>query len=131
MVWTATGRIPRERARDAIVATLAPAPLTALELRPSLDAEAEIESCEQRALVDELLEALDPGERAVVRLRFAGDLSQSEIAQRLGTSQSTVSRILTAALAKLRDSLEPELVSKRSVSGREAGPPISGVRHRR
>jgi RNA polymerase sigma-B factor len=101
--------ISRERARDAIAATLAPAPLTALELRPSPDAEAEIESCEQRALVDELLEALDPDERAVIRLRFAGDLSQSEIAQRLGTSQSSVSRLLTAALAKLRDSLEPEL----------------------
>lgn len=101
--------ISRERARDAIVATLAPASLTALERQPSPDAEAEIESCEQRALVNDLLEALDPGEREVVRLRFAGDLSQSEIARRLGTSQSSVSRVLTAALAKLRDSLEPEL----------------------
>lgn len=59
--------------------------------------------------MNDLLEALDPGEREVVRLRFAGDLSQSEIARRLGTSQSSVSRVLTAALAKLRDSLEPEL----------------------
>jgi len=101
--------LSREQARDAVVAMLAPAPLDTLELRPSPDAEAEIESCEQRALVDELLEALEPGERTVVRLRFAGDLSQSEIARRLGTSQSSVSRVLTGALAKLRDSLGPEL----------------------
>jgi RNA polymerase sigma-B factor len=101
--------LSREQAHMAVTATLAIAPLEDLERRASPDAEAEIESCEQRALVDELLDALDPGERAVVRLRFAGDLSQSEIAQRLGTSQSSVSRLLTAALAKLRASLEPEL----------------------
>ena len=101
--------LSREQAYTAVAATLAIAPLDTLERRASPDAEAEIESCEQRALVEELLEALDPGERAVVRLRFDGDLSQSEIAERLGTSQSSVSRLLTGALAKLRDSLEPEL----------------------
>lgn len=101
--------LSREQAHMAVVATLAIAPLDGLERWASLDAEAEIESCEQRALVDDLLAALDPGERAVVRLRFAGDLSQTEIARQLGTSQSSVSRLLTGALEKLRDSLEPEL----------------------
>lgn len=101
--------LSREQAYMAVVATLEIASLDAIERRPSLDAEAEIESCERRALVDDLLEALDPGEREVVRLRFAGDLSQSEIARCLGTSQSSVSRLLTTALAKLRNSLEPEV----------------------
>jgi RNA polymerase sigma-B factor len=101
--------VSRGQAQAALTATLAPTSLALLELRPSPDAEAEIESCEQRALVDELLEILEPQEREIVVLRFAADLSQREIARRLGTSQSRVSRVLGGALRKLRDSVEPEL----------------------
>jgi RNA polymerase sigma-B factor len=101
--------VSRRQAQAALTATLAPTSLTLLERRASPVAEAEMESCERRALVDELLEVLEPQEREIVRLRFAGDLSQREIARRLGTSQSRVSRVLVTALRKLRNSVEPEL----------------------
>ena len=52
---------------------------------------------------------LAPRERELVRLRFAGDLSQSEIARRLEMSQSQASRLLARALDKLRRTLEPEV----------------------
>lgn len=45
-------------------------------------------------------------ERRVVHWRFAGELTQSQIALRLGVSQMQVSRILRRALDRLRNSLE-------------------------
>ena len=52
---------------------------------------------------------LAPRERALVLLRFGGDLSQSEIAQRLDISQSQASRLLAAALQKLRRAIETDV----------------------
>ncbi len=49
------------------------------------------------------LERLSVRERAIVRLRFVEELTQSQIAERLGLSQMHVSRLLRAALATLRD----------------------------
>ena len=57
---------------------------------------------EQRATLDELMRALTPREREVLRLRFAEDLTQSEIGERVGVSQMHVSRIIRHALAQLR-----------------------------
>jgi RNA polymerase sigma-B factor len=42
-------------------------------------------------------------ERDAIRLRFVDDLTQSEIASRLGVSQMQVSRLLSRSLARLRD----------------------------
>jgi RNA polymerase sigma-B factor len=97
------------KAANALLASATPAPLATLERRASAAADAEIEACEGRALVEELLASLDPREREVVRLRFGEDLSQSEIARRLSISQSQTSRVLTAALEKLRRSFGPEV----------------------
>ena len=83
--------------------------LAVLERQASAAAEEDFEACERRALVDELLAVLAPRERELVRLRFAGDLSQSEIARRLEMSQSQASRLLARALDKLRRTLEPEV----------------------
>jgi RNA polymerase sigma-B factor len=52
---------------------------------------------------------LTPRERALVLLRFRGDLSQGEIARRLEISQSQASRLLAAALQKLRRALEADV----------------------
>jgi RNA polymerase sigma-B factor len=104
----AAGVSPRE-AESVLQGTRTPASLAILEQSPSAEAEAAIESCERRAVVDELLRALDPRERTVVQLRFGADLPQSEIAGRLGLSQSAVSRLLTRALAKLRASAGPDV----------------------
>ena len=105
----AAAGISLAEAGSALLASAAPAPLAALELRASEAAEAEIEDCERRTLVEELLASLDERERKVVSLRFGEDLSQSEIARRLSISQSQTSRVLAAALDKLRRSLGPEL----------------------
>jgi RNA polymerase sigma-B factor len=90
---------------DARVALAGPAltmPLSALELRASTDADDELSACEDRELVQRLVASLPPRERQLVRLRFADDLSQTEIARRLEISQSQASRLLAAALEKLR-----------------------------
>jgi RNA polymerase sigma-B factor len=65
-------------------------------------AEDAIAACEDRAVVRDLVECLAPRQRRVVELRFGSDLSQAEIAERLGMSQSQASRELAAALARLR-----------------------------
>ncbi|MFQ6170859.1 sigma-70 family RNA polymerase sigma factor [Oryzobacter sp. R7] len=52
-------------------------------------------------------------QRLVLRLRFVDELTQSEIAERIGVSQMQVSRILRAVLDRLRgdleDGLEPDV----------------------
>jgi RNA polymerase sigma-B factor len=52
--------------------------------------------------VDELMERLAPREREIVRLRFYEELSQSEIADRVGISQMHVSRLLRRSFEQMR-----------------------------
>lgn len=61
------------------------------------------ELVEDRAAIDASAGVLDDTEREVLRLRFAEDLTQSKIAERVGYSQMHVSRILRRALGKLRE----------------------------
>jgi RNA polymerase sigma-B factor len=56
--------------------------------------------------VRKLLSTLPERERHIVELRFYDDLSQSEIAARMGISQMHVSRLLRKALALLAAQLE-------------------------
>jgi RNA polymerase sigma-B factor len=56
----------------------------------------------ERAWLDELEAWLDPLERDVVHLYFEGDLSQREIAARMGISQMKVCRVLRRAVERLR-----------------------------
>lgn len=58
-----------------------------------------------RLVVAHLLESLDDRERRVVVMRFFEDLAQPEIADRLGLSQSYVSRLLRRILRSMRDEL--------------------------
>jgi len=57
---------------------------------------------ESRALAGALLERLPEREQEILRLRFAEQLSQAEIAARVGVSQMHVSRLLARTLARLR-----------------------------
>jgi RNA polymerase sigma-B factor len=93
-------------ARRALAGASSTVPLATLDDRESVEASDAIEACERRALVEELLGALSPRERAAVALRFGSDLPQREIGRRLHLSQSQTSRILAAALEKLRRSYE-------------------------
>ncbi|MPV49571.1 sigma-70 family RNA polymerase sigma factor [Pseudactinotalea sp. HY160] len=53
-----------------------------------------------------VLAALSARERTLIRLRFFDELTQQQIAERLGISQIQVSRRLTRVLARLRATLE-------------------------
>jgi RNA polymerase sigma-B factor len=51
------------------------------------------------------LRSLHPNERRVVQLRYVEDLSQAQIARRIGLSQVHVSRTLRTALLRLQEQL--------------------------
>jgi RNA polymerase sigma-B factor len=57
---------------------------------------------EAQQVVADLLEGLDERDREVVRLRFYENMTQPEIAERLGVSQSYLSRIIRRILVDLR-----------------------------
>lgn len=57
---------------------------------------------EARIAFEQLTSALDPRARTILRLRFARDLRQREIADRVGLSQMHVSRIVRASVALLQ-----------------------------
>ncbi len=63
---------------------------------------------DNRSLLADGLRALDPRERQIVELRFAGQLTQSQIAREVGISQMHVSRLLRTALEKMRASIDVE-----------------------
>jgi RNA polymerase sigma-B factor len=65
--------------------------------------EAGYELAEYTATLGPRLRALPPRDRLVLRLRFEEDLTQSEIAERIGVSQMHVSRLIRAALERLRE----------------------------
>lgn len=55
-----------------------------------------------QAVVEKLLQRLPEREQEIVRLRFYGELSQSEIAARVGLSQMHVSRLLRHSFEVMR-----------------------------
>ncbi len=60
------------------------------------------ELVELDAAVSAVLEHLAPRERLILRMRFIDDLTQTEIAERIGVSQMQVSRLLRRSLDELR-----------------------------
>jgi RNA polymerase sigma-B factor len=65
----------------------------------------EMELAEFRASLGPALETLSPREQRIVLLRFFGNLTQTQIAERVGISQMHVSRLLARSLAALRGQL--------------------------
>ncbi len=61
---------------------------------------------ENRLLVEELLARLAPREQLLLRLRFYDEMTQQQIAERLGVSQMHVSRLLARCLEDLRNRVE-------------------------
>jgi RNA polymerase sigma-B factor len=60
------------------------------------------ELVEYNAVIGPTMAALPDRDRLILRLRFERDLTQSEIAERLGISQMHVSRIIRRSLDRLR-----------------------------
>ncbi len=57
---------------------------------------------EYEATIEPTLKALPKRDQIVLHLRFAQDMTQSQIADRIGVSQMQVSRLIRRALARLR-----------------------------
>ncbi|MCS7266078.1 MAG: SigB/SigF/SigG family RNA polymerase sigma factor [Armatimonadetes bacterium] len=61
-----------------------------------------IERWKKRQLLEDAMKILDEREQKIVEMRFFEDLTQTQIAQRLGISQMHVSRLLRRALQKMQ-----------------------------
>ena len=64
--------------------------------------DARFEMVEYQAVLERTMRALPDRERMLLHLRFIEDLSQSEIAKRVGVSQMHVSRLLRRAVGRLQ-----------------------------
>jgi RNA polymerase sigma-B factor len=69
------------------------------------------ELAERHADVGPLLRALPAREREVLFLRFARDMTQSEIAERIGCSQMQISRILRRTIGQLSEQATPRIAA--------------------
>jgi RNA polymerase sigma-B factor len=74
--------------------------------------DADLARATDRTLLESLMQAVTPREREILRLRFVEDLTQSQIGERIGVSQMQVSRILRAALTRMREAARGEDVSR-------------------
>jgi RNA polymerase sigma-B factor len=72
------------------------------------DREDAYERAENRIAIGPGIAELPPLERSIVAMRFFEDLTQTEIAKRLGVSQMQVSRLLRRALDRIYDRAGPE-----------------------
>jgi RNA polymerase sigma-B factor len=66
----------------------------------------ELERTEHRACLKRACEGLDTNERLVIHLRFFAEMSQAEIARRMGVSQMQISRIQQRAIGKIRVAMQ-------------------------
>jgi len=60
-------------------------------------------NAEDTATIERLMRVLSDREREILRLRFAEDLTQAEIGERVGVSQMHVSRIIRQAINRLQE----------------------------
>jgi RNA polymerase sigma-B factor len=74
------------------------------ETRMSLMGDDDIgyELVEERSVLADTLAAMSERDRAVLSMRFVEDLTQAEIAERIGLSQMSISRILRRAVGRLQ-----------------------------
>jgi RNA polymerase sigma-B factor len=70
-----------------------------------------IGSVETNVVLDGLLPSLTPRQREILRLRFEEDMTQAEIAARIGVGQMQISRILRQSLQRLREAADAQAPS--------------------
>ncbi|MBO0685606.1 MAG: sigma-70 family RNA polymerase sigma factor, partial [Candidatus Dormibacteraeota bacterium] len=71
-------------------------------------ADPNLDRVEMRELLEKAMQHLNERERRIMIMRFVDELSQAEVAKRLGISQMHVSRLQRAALDQLREYLPNE-----------------------
>jgi len=64
------------------------------------------------------LSVLPVREQRIIGLRFAGEMTQAQIAAQIGVSQMQISRLLTRSLIRLRDTMRGDGVNATSSAGR-------------
>ncbi len=94
----AIDRLRARKARQAAPGDEPPAP-------PALDPAAAVDAAQQAQIVRTAVAALDTNERTALELAYFSDLSQSQIAQRLGIPLGTVKTRIRTAMLKLRQAL--------------------------
>jgi RNA polymerase sigma-B factor len=62
---------------------------------------------EEHVMLSSAVRAMSDRDREIISLRFFEDLTQREIAERIGVTQMQVSRLLTQIFSRLRQALEP------------------------
>ena len=65
------------------------------------------ERTDEAVTIGKLVRGLPERERKILALRFGGDLTQSEIGERLGISQMHVSRLLRRTIEELQNQARP------------------------
>jgi RNA polymerase sigma-70 factor (ECF subfamily) len=73
---------------------------------PIPDALSQLETAERAKIVKKAVEELGPNERQLLELAYFSDMSQAEIAQKVGVPLGTVKTRMRTALIKLRDALK-------------------------
>ncbi len=73
---------------------------------PSSGAEVDLQRVEDLMMVRQAMDQLTERERTILRLRYFDGLSQLKIGELIGVSQMQISRLVRAALAKLRATVE-------------------------
>jgi RNA polymerase sigma-B factor len=71
----------------------------------------DLSRAEDTVTVQRLMSSLAERERTILHLRFHEDLTQSEIAQRLGLSQMHVSRLIRQSITRLRAEADGSIVN--------------------
>jgi DNA-directed RNA polymerase sigma subunit (sigma70/sigma32) len=121
--------VSEERIRETLIAAREPLSLEATILgtddstlgdvvpdQNAADAQEQVEVSERRSKVEEVLEALTPRERAVIRLRFGLEdgtpLTLAEVGQRLGVSRERVRQLEADGLRKLRGGILRERLAR-------------------
>ncbi|MDO9174478.1 MAG: SigB/SigF/SigG family RNA polymerase sigma factor [Actinomycetota bacterium] len=74
-------------------------------------AKSDLDDVVDREVVIGLLDRLPARERKILYLRFFEELSQSQIAEQIGTSQVHVGRLISSSLASLRSALDEPIAS--------------------
>ena len=98
--------LARSRAIDRLRATRARKPLAEQPAsEPVPDPAVDIHQAQRASIVRTALAGLDSNERATLQLAYFSDLSQSEVAAKLGIPLGTVKTRMRSAMIKLREAL--------------------------
>jgi RNA polymerase sigma-B factor len=102
----AAASLDQREVAEAMYAEQARTPLSLTDAGAEVSADEIFDASENRLLILRGLRSLQRRERLALCYRYFDDLSQAEIAARLGVSQTQASRLISSGLARLRDDFE-------------------------